>query len=207
MLIEPRLSVKLIILTVYTYRYCSMLSTTDLLHQRLDLLEITYIGTAARDNLTASRSVIDRVEALGARFSSIQDQTPAFRTCYDTVMRLKPLIREKDATITALSQHLDGLTATKETLQANVRTLVEISELSAALRDDDLKGELTWVSNHIVRWVPNLNNTVVFFTEIDTLTQRLQQLTTTLLSLKREIKAQTEAVDELLGLFEQAVRR
>jgi hypothetical protein len=184
-----------------------MLSTTDLLHQRLDLLEITYIGTAACDNLTASRSVIDRVEALGARFSSIQDQTPAFRTCYDTAMRLKPLIREKDATITALSQHLDGLTATKETLQANVRTLVEISELSAALRDDDLKGELTWVSNHIVRWVPNLNNTVVFFTEIDTLTQRLQQLTTTLLSLKREIKAQTEAVDELLGLFEQAVRR
>lgn len=117
-----------------------MLSSTDILHQRLDLLESTYIGSAAGQGGSSNHSLIERVQALNARFSCLQEETPVFLACYDTAMKLRPLILEKKATVLDISQKVEGLIASKEVLQSNMKMILNIDDLCSKQRNEDLKG-------------------------------------------------------------------
>lgn len=119
-----------------------MLSSVDLLHQRLDLLERTYVGGQVDPKW--SGDLLQRIDTLSARYTCLQDETPVFRACYESVMKVKPLILERKASLTVLTQQLEGLLASKETLQARIETVLAVGDLAATLYSDDLKGNVRW---------------------------------------------------------------
>jgi hypothetical protein len=118
-----------------------MLRSVDVLAQRIDLLERTYVGSSSFE-FGAEDSVLSRIESLHRRFQALDTDIPAFKACYEAVIKLKPIIQEKKASALIVSQKVEGLLASKEALQSNMNTLLKIGELSSTILSDEYRGLL-----------------------------------------------------------------
>lgn len=114
----------------------------DILSQRLELLERTYIGGADVGGGDAT-DILKRIEVLSSKYAGILEEVPQFGACYASIVKLRPIILERKNSALQLSQRVEGLIATKDNMTMQMKALVSIGEMSNRINDDNLKGELS----------------------------------------------------------------
>lgn len=120
-----------------------MISTSDLLAQRVDLLERIYIGgSSEKKRVHTDGAIIERVLALSAKLDSLGNEIPALKTLYEQSLTLKPLIQQKKSSAVVISQRIDQMLAQRESLERNFKQLTQIGDYSKYINIDTFKGDL-----------------------------------------------------------------
>ena len=181
-----------------------MISSLDILNQRIMLLERTYIGSRAGAESTADIDVVARIESLHSRFQELECDIPAFKSCYESVLKLRPMLLEKKGAAVLISQRLEGLLAQKDDLHARAKTILKIDDLSKVI-DDTLKG----IYFSLLSYYSLCLKEFIFFTVhlSPEILDRFSAVEETIAQLKQDVKATSQELDELLNVYEQAVSR
>jgi len=118
-----------------------MISSSDLLTQRVDLLERTYIGgSTEKKRAHTDGAIIERVLVLSAKLDSLGNEVPAIKTLYEQSLKLKPLIQQKKSSVVVISQRIDQMLAQRESLERNFKQLTQIDDYSKYINSETFKG-------------------------------------------------------------------
>lgn len=119
-----------------------MLHPLALLNHRLELLEKTYIGSSSSGNDLNEDDFLSRINTLGTKFQSLQNDVPAFKSCFELSEKLKPLLNEKKGSAVLISQKLDSLLANKAAIEQNFRRFHTVGELSTIIDGFNENGKI-----------------------------------------------------------------
>lgn len=129
-----------------------MISSVDILSQRVGLLERTYVGKSAVGAGDREADILQRIEAIHSRFKEIEVEIPTFKACYEAVLKLRSMLLEKKGAAVLISQKIEGLLANRESLQSSAKTLLKIDELSSVIDNDSFKGILFILWRITLEW-------------------------------------------------------
>jgi hypothetical protein len=114
-----------------------MLSSIEMLNQRVQILEKTYFGL---DRSQSQDSILEKVRAVSAKLERVELEVPEFKACFDLVTQFRPLLLEKKNSAVGIMQSVEALLANKEVVQVQMRQLATIGELSQFINNEHYRG-------------------------------------------------------------------
>lgn len=121
-----------------------MISPSELLLQRVNLLEKTYVGGLTEKRTPGAHTggaIIERVVALSTKLDSFGHEVPALKTLYEQSLKLQPLIQQKKSSAVIISQRVDHLLTQRESLERNFKQLTQINENSKYISSENFKSK------------------------------------------------------------------
>jgi archaellum component FlaC len=116
-----------------------MLSSIEMLNQRVQILEKTYFGID-RTLSPSQDSILEKVQGVSSKLERIEQEVPEFKACHELVTQFRPLLLEKKNSAVGIMQSVEALIANKEALQQQMRQLVTIDELSHVINNEHYRG-------------------------------------------------------------------
>lgn len=119
-----------------------MISSSELLAQRVELLERTYVGgsTGRKIGTRDDGPIVERVLALSAKLDSIGNDVPALQILYEQSIKLKPLIQQKKSSAVIISQRIDLMLAQKDAIERNFKQLTQIDDNAKYINSETFEG-------------------------------------------------------------------
>jgi archaellum component FlaC len=118
-----------------------MLSSIEMLNQRVQILEKTYFGID-RTLSPSQDSILEKVQGVSSKLERIEQEVPEFKACHELVTQFRPLLLEKKNSAVGIMQSVEALIVNKEALQQQMRQLVTIDELSHVINNEHYRGTL-----------------------------------------------------------------
>ena len=123
-----------------------MLTPLELLNQRIDLLEKTYIGIIDKNqnqiisDAFKNNNIIELLNEVNNKYNLIESKVPSIKVTYELINKLRPIMIERKDNLTKILQKIELIMLNKEMLQLNMKTLSNIKELSYVIDSDCYKG-------------------------------------------------------------------
>jgi hypothetical protein len=154
--------------------------SVDLLVSRIDKIESAFfLGTNPAD-LVNPASIAARLDEADLKLQKQEKEVPGLKACEDIIVKLKPLIFNKKASLQHTVEKVDELLIKKEELNHSVESLAAIERMSGSIN-----------SPH--------------FADVELLEKKLVDLNVQIQALKTEATSQTIELDELLDMYEQGI--
>jgi len=118
----------------------------QLIDQRIAVLEKTYVGvttslsTGPRKFREDEETILDRLHDAARTVNEIEKKVPAFKSCYEMILQMRPIILERKQNAVQIMQKVNELVANKELINQQTQQLLIIGELGHLVNDDNYGG-------------------------------------------------------------------